>query len=179
MVQDVITDLKTGWHILLQDESIFIHNLYIKRKWIVREKRPIVTVTGSHSKTIIFGVLSKDGKQLFRQYNRFDSHSFITYLEQVRKKFKKFIIFVDRASQHRSKVVQGYLQRNEDSIIIEYFPVGSPEFNAVEECWGQGKYNILSRYYPSFSQLKQAISQYYRTTRFNLDIKKYLLRSTN
>jgi transposase len=97
----------------------------------------------------------------------------------VRKKFKKFIIFVDRASQHRSKVVQGYLQRNEDSIIIEYFPVGSPEFNAVEECWGQGKYNILSRYYPSFSQLKQAISQYYRTTRFNLDIKKYLLRSTN
>ncbi len=153
--------------------------MYIRRKWIVRQKRPVVTVTGSHNKTIIFGVISNDGKQLFRQYDRFDSDSFITYLEEVKKKFKKFIIFVDRATQHRSKVVQEYLQRNEDSMRIEYFPVGSPEFNAVEECWRQGKYNILSNYYSSFSHLKQVISQYYRTTRFNLNIKKYLLRSTN
>ncbi len=139
----------------------------------------MVTIMGNHSKTIIFGVISNDGKQLFRQYNRFDSHSFIRYLEQVKKKFKKFIIFVDRAAQHRSKVVQEYLQRNKDNMVIEYFPVGSPEFNTVEECWRQGKYNILLNYYSSFSQLKQIISQYYRTKRFNLDIKKYLFRSTN
>jgi transposase len=62
---------------------------------------------------------------------------------------------------------------------IEYFPVGSPEFNAVEECWRQGKYNILSNYYSSFSQLKQIISRYHRTIRLKLDVKKYLLRSTN
>ncbi len=90
---------------MVQDESIFVHDFYIRRKWIVRQKRPIVTVTGSHNKTILFGILSMDGKQLFRQYNRFDSHSFIKYLEQVRKKLKKFVIFVvDRATQHRSKV---------------------------------------------------------------------------
>jgi hypothetical protein len=89
--------LKCDWNVLVQDESIFVHDSWIKKKWIVREKRPIVTVTGSHNKTIIFGVLSTDGKQLFRQYNRFDGHSFMTYLEQVRKKFKKFVIFVDRA----------------------------------------------------------------------------------
>jgi transposase len=164
---------------LVQDESIFVHDLYIRRKWIIRQKRPIVTVTGSHNKTIIFGVLSSDGKQLFRQYNHFDSHSFIRYLEQVRKKFKKFVIFADRATQHRSKIVQEYLQRNEDSVKMEYFPVGSPEFNAVEECWKQGKYNVLSNYYPNFQSLRHMISLYYRTRRFNLDIKKYLLRSTN
>ena len=84
---------------MVQGESIFVHDFYIRRKWIIGQKRPIVTVTGSHSKTIIFGVISTDGKQLFRQYDRFDSHSFIEYLEEVRKKFKKFVIFVDRA-QH-------------------------------------------------------------------------------
>jgi hypothetical protein len=78
---------------------VFVHDLYIRRKWIVRQKRPIVTVTGSHSKTIIFGALSVDGKQLFRQYNQFDrSHSFIRYLDEVREKFKKFVIFLDRAT---------------------------------------------------------------------------------
>ena len=128
---------------------------------------------------MLFGALSVDGKQLFRQHNQFDSHSFIRYLDEVREKFKKFVIFLDRATPHRSKIVQEYLQRNKESMRVEYFPGGSPEFNAVEECWRQGKYNILSSYYPSFSHLKQVISQYFRTTRFNLDIKKYLLRSTN
>lgn len=171
-------NLQTQWHILVQDESIFIHNLYIKRKWISTGKRPVVKVTGSRNKTIVFGIISNDGKQLFRQYARFNSDSFIKYLEEVRKKFKKFVMFVDRATQHRSKVVQDYLQKNKDSMRIEYLPVGSPEFNAVEECWRQGKCEILSNYYSSFTYLKQVISRYYRTTRFNLDIKKYLLRST-
>ncbi len=94
-----------------------MHDLYIKRKWIVREKRPIVAITGSHNKTIVFGVLSNDGKQLFRQYAQFDSLSFIRYLEEVRKNFKKFVMFVDRATQHRSKIVKKYLQRNKDIVL--------------------------------------------------------------
>ncbi len=161
---------------------MFVHDLCIRRKWIVREKRPIVTVIGSHNKTIVFGVLSNDGKQLFRQYNRFDSsHSFIRYLEEVRKKFKKFIIFVDRGqpSSTDPNIVQEYLSSNRDNIKVEYFPVGSPEFNAVEECWRQGKHSVLSNYYPNFQSLKHITAQYYRTRRFNLDTKKYLLRSTN
>jgi len=166
--------------VLVEDESIFMHDSVMtrKRRWVLKEKRPVVTVTGSHSKTIVFGMLSLDGKQLFRQYERFDSHSFIAYLEEARKKFRKFIMIVDRATQHRSRMVKEYLQRNLETIRAEYFPVGSPGFNAVEECWRQGKCNILSNYYSSFSHLKESISQYYRTRRFNLDMKKYLLRST-
>jgi len=166
---------------LVQDESIFIHDsMAIKRrKWIIREKRPMVTVTGSHQKTIVYGVLSLDGKQLFRQDEKFDSQSFIDYLEQVKKKFRKFIVFLDRATQHRSKVVEEYFQQNIETMKVEYFPTGSSFLNAVEECWRQGKDNILSNYYSSFSQVKQAISNYYRKRRFNLDIKKYLFRSTD
>jgi len=166
---------------LVQDESIFIHDSMVikRRKWIIREKRPMVTVTGSHQKTIVYGVLSLDGKQLFRQDEKFDSQSFIDYLEQVKKKFRKFIVFLDRATQHRSKVVEEYFQQNIETMKVEYFPVGSSYLNAVEECWRQGKYNILSNYYSSFSQVKQAISNYYRKRRFNLDIKKYLFRSTD
>ena len=59
------------------------------------------------------------------------------------------------------------------------FLLDSPEFNAVEECWRQGKYYILSNYYSNFKNLKYTITRYYRTKRFQLDITKYLLRSTN
>ena len=144
----------------MQDESIFTHGsvMATRRKWILKEKRPVVTVTGSHDKTIVYGVLSLDGKQLFRQYERFDSHSFIVYLEEARKKFKKFVIFVDRATQHRSRIVKEYLQGNLETIRLEYFPVGLPLLNAVEECWRQGKCNLLPRCCSGFSHLKQTVS---------------------
>ena len=172
--------LKHGWNVLVQDESVFMHDSAMarKRRWVPKEKRPMVTVTGSHSKTIIFGILSLDGKQLFRQHGRFDSRSFMAYLEETRKKFRKFVMIVDRATQHRSRMVKEYLQRNLETIRIEYFPVGLPLLNAVEECWRQGKCNLLPRYCSGFSHLKQAISNFYRTRRFNLDVKKYLFRST-
>jgi transposase len=170
--------LKSGWTILVQDESIFVYDYIVRRKkWISAGKRPIVTVTGSHKRTIVFGCLSLDGKQLFKQYDKFDSATFIDYLKQIQKRFGKCIIFVDRVTPHCSKITGKYLAKNKNTIRLEYFPVGSPEFNAVEECWRQGKYQILSTYYPMFGFLKDTISQYYRITRFKLDIIKYLMRT--
>ncbi len=87
------------------------------------------------------------------------------------------IVFVDRATPHCSKITRRFLNSNTDNIRLEYLPVGSPEFNAVEECWRQGKYHILSTYYPLFDNLKDTISYYYRTTRFKLDIVMYLMRT--
>ena len=149
-----------------------------RKKWISADKRPIVTVTGSRKRTIVFGSLSKEGKkQLFKQYDKFNSATFVDYLKHVQKRFGKCIVFVDRATPHSSRITSKFLAENKNNIRLEYFPIGSPEFNAVEECWRQGKYNILSTYYPLFDDLKYNICYYYRTTRFNLDIVKYLMRT--
>ncbi|MGH9999721.1 MAG: transposase [Nitrososphaeraceae archaeon] len=179
-VKQILASLKSDWTVLVQDESIFVHDYIVRRKkWISSDKRPIITVTGSRKKTIVFGCLSLDGKQLFKQYDEFNSKTFVDYLKQVQKRFGKIVIFVDRATPHCSKITTRFLDSNKDTIRLEYFPVGSPEFNAVEECWRQGKYHILSTYYSLFNFLKDTISYYYRTTRFNLNIVKYLLRSMN
>jgi transposase len=139
--------------------------------------RPVVTVTGSHQRTCVFGTLTSECKQLFRQYNVFNQDTFLDYLKLIKKRLGRVILFTDRAVQHRSKKVLEYLQENRDSLRIIYLPKGSPQFNAVEECWRQGKYDLLvSKYYPKFTDLKSSISKYYRTRRFNLDIVKYLLR---
>ena len=166
---------------MYRDESIFVYDYVVRRKkWISADKRPIVTVTGSRKKTIVFGCLSKDGKQLFKQYDKFNSYTFVDYIKQVQKRFVgKIIILIDRARPHSSKVTRKFLEQNKDILRLEYFPVGSPEFNAVEECWRQGKYYILSNYYSNFKNLKYKITRYYRTKRFQLDITKYILRSTH
>ena len=125
----------------------------------------------------MFGTLTTGRKQFFRQYHAFNEDIFLHYLKKLQKKIGKVILFMDRATQHyRSRKVRTYLERNKN-VRVTYFPKGSPEFNAVEECWKQGKYDLLvSKYYPRFHDLKMAIREYYRTKRFNLDIVKYLLR---
>ena len=163
----------------MQDESIFVHDVIVKRKlWLPKGVRPVATMTGSHQRTCVFGTLTMEGKQLFRQYDVFNQYTFLDYLKQVRKRLGKVIMFADRARQHRSKKVREYLEENKDAIRTVCLPKGSPEFNAVEECWRQGKYDLLvSKYYQRFTDLKSTISRYYRTRRFNLDVVKYLLRS--
>ena len=177
-VKKLLSRIPEGFTLAVQDESIFVHDALVRRKmWTEQGARPVVTTTGSHQRTCVFGTLAMDGRQLFRQYDAFDQYAFIDYLKQVQRKFGKVILFTDRARQHRSKKVRGYLEENRDVIRIEYLPKGSPEFSAVEECWRQGKYDLLvSRYYPRFTDLKSAVAEYYRTRRFNLDIVTYLLR---
>jgi transposase len=149
--------------------------------WAPKNIRPVVTITGSHQKTCVFGVLSIDGIQFFRQYSTFNQDTFPQYLKELQRKFRKLILFLDRAVQHyRSIKVRKHLEENKDVIRVEYLPKGSPEFNAVEECWRQGKDDLLvSRYYPKFQNLKKSIAKYFRIKRFNLDIIKYLLRNVS
>jgi transposase len=131
---------KYGRHTVYTDDGtcIFVYDYVIRRKkWISVGKRPVVTVTGSRRQTIVFGCLSLEDKQLFKQYDEFNSNTFVDYIKHVQKRFGKCIIFVDRATTPCSKITRQYLAQNKDTIRLEYLPVGSPEFNAVEECWRQ------------------------------------------
>jgi len=89
--------------------------------WTVKGMRPVVTITGSHQKTCVFGVLSIKGIQFFRQYNTFDQDTFLQYLKELQRKFfrKKLILFLDRAAQHyRSIKVRKHLEENKDVIRV-------------------------------------------------------------
>ena len=147
--------------------------------WTADRIRPIVTMTGSHQRTCVFGALCIDGRQFFRQYDSFNQYTFLDYIKHMQKRFGRLILFIDRARQHhRSKMVRKYIKDRRDLLKVIYFPKGSSEFNAVEECWRQGKYYLLvSKYYPRFENLTYAIANYYRTKRFKLHIVKYLSRN--
>ena len=84
------------------------------------------------------------------------------------------MLFLDKATQHyRSIKVRKHLEENKMNMKVEYLPKGSHEFNAVEECWRQGKDDLLiSKYYSILYNTKHA-----RIKRFKLDIAKYLLRN--
>jgi transposase len=87
-------------------------------------------------------------------------------------------LFLDKAKQHyKSKKVLEYFADNKDSLILVYLPTASPEFMVVlEEIWNIAKNDLLVlQYYPSFTDFLIKISTYFKTKRFNLDMRNYLL----
>ena len=120
-----------------------------------------------------------EGKQLFRQYDKFNGDTFLEFLKIIHSKFPKCHLFMDRASPHyRSRKVREYFDRHKDALIpVCLPPTASPEFMVMEEVWNMAKRDLLVlKHYPSFSDFKDKMSQYFRTKRFNLNMRNYLLR---
>ena len=134
-----------GFTVVSLDESFFFYDSLVRRVWIDEKKRPIVRITtGSHKHSCIFGAISLDGRQLFRQYDKFNGDTFLDYLKLIHTKFPRCYLFMDKASPHyKSKKVLKYFERNKDTLIPVYLPTASPEFMVMEEVWNIAKRNLL------------------------------------
>jgi len=84
---------------------------------------------------------------------------------------------LDKAPQHyKSQKVGHYFEKHKDTLIPVWLPTASPEFMVLEEYWNISKYDLLvSKYYQSFAQFRNNITEYFRTRRFNLNMRRYLL----
>jgi transposase len=117
--------------------------------------------------------MSIEGKQLFRQYDVFNGDTFLEFLQKIYTKFPKCYLFMDNASSHyKSKKVRKYFEENKNTLIPAYFQAALPEFMVIEEVWHIAKQDLsVTDYYSSFADLKNKISIYFRTKRFNFDMK--------
>ena len=127
---------KTEFTIISLDESFFFYDSLVRRYiGIDGNNRPIVRVTGSHKHSCIFGAVSMEGKQLFRQYDIFNGDTFLDYLKKIYTKFPKCYLFMDKASPHyKLKKVVKYFEENKDTLIPVYLPT-----TASPRVYGNGR----------------------------------------
>ena len=157
------------------DESVFVYDSVVRRVWAKKGSRPRVMTTGSHKKIFKFGSATLNGSTLFRSYSSMTSREFVSYLNALKRKYGKYVLFYDGAPWHSSDKVGKYLNKNIKRIIPVKFPACSPELNPVEECWNRGKNDILGSSVPAtFNGMRRKVSEYYRTRRFKLNTVNYL-----
>ena len=82
-----------GFTLVSTDESFFFYDSLVRRVWINEDKRPIIRVTGSHQHSCIFGAISLEGKQLFRQYDKFNGDTFLDYLKKIHANSKMLSVY--------------------------------------------------------------------------------------
>ena len=172
----VLDNLPKDFTVVSVDESFFLYDSLVRKVWIFRNTRPVVRITGSHQQSCLFGAISLDRRQLFRQFEKFNEDTFYEFLKQIHHKFPRCYLFLDKAPQHhKSHKVRTYFEEHIDSLIPVYLPTASPEFMVVEECWNISKNNLLVlTYYKSFTDFRIKLGQYFRTRRFKFNMCKYL-----
>src|SRR5215211_208210 len=133
-----------------------------------------------NKESVLFGATtSLEGKQIFRQYDWFDQNTFLDYLKQIHRKFPKCYLFLDKAKQHyRSKKILQYFTDNKDNLIPIYI-FQQHHWNLWYwkryVTYSQERSSCLTILYSSFTDFLIRISTYFRTKRFNLNMRNYLL----
>lgn len=155
-----------------------IYDSVVRAVWAKKGSKPTILTTDSHARTCIFGALSMDGRQLFRQYPNVDGENPLKFLKEMKRRFGLFLLFLDKSTPHRKdEDVKMWLKGNRRHIKVMWFPTGGSEFNPVEECWRQTKDSVVAcTIYPSFTEMKKTLAKHLRTKKFKLDLTKYLCR---
>ena len=167
--------IEGGHAVAVQDETIATADARPRRVYTKKGKRAVCTVTGSHGKTIVYGLQTMDGRSMCAQYGRFTADDFVDFLKRVRRRFPKIVIILDRAPQHTAKVVK-QLEGETEGLELKYLPPGCPDLNAMEEKWKQMKRHVLDVPYVTLGNLRKEITRYLRYQMPVLQIGNYLYR---
>ena len=167
---------KEGYAVAMQDEAIVIAEARARRGiYTPKGVRGVYTYTGSHSKTIVFGVITTDGRGYFERYSSFTKEEFVKFLKAVHAKFGKTLIILDGAAQHRAKCVKEELKKLV-GLELKFLPPGCPDLNAIEEVWRQMKHAVLDIPYVTFGKMCSDIDKWLNSSMPKLDIENYLYR---
>ena len=150
-----------GYIRCVQDETIVIADARARRGvYTLKGKRAVYTYTGSHARTVVFGMITDDGRSFFKRYERFTKDEFADFLKEACREFGKPIMMIlDRAPQHKAKIIQETLRDLDGAIDLEFLPPGCPDLNAIEEVWRQMKRAVLDIPYVTVATMHEDIRQ--------------------
>ena len=134
--------VRAGYTACVQDEAICVADARL-RKGVYTPKgvRGVYTYTGSHSKTIVFGLITLDGEGFFQRHGSFTGKEFVEFLKAACERFGKILMITDGAPQHRSKFVREEIGRL-DGVELQFLPPGSERDRggvAPDETRGPGR----------------------------------------
>ena len=80
----------------------------------------------------------------------------------VHKKYGKFVLFLDNATYHKSKILKEFLARMSDQIKIVYFPPYTSDPNPIEGEWKMFKKYTGNCLYQSVDEMQKSIREMLR-----------------
>ena len=98
---------RAGHTVCVQDEAICVADARLRKGiYALKGVRGVYTDTGSHSRTVLFGLITLDVEGFFQRYSSFTGKEFVEFLKAACERFGKILMITDGAPQHGSKFVR-------------------------------------------------------------------------
>lgn len=113
---------------------------YRTRGWFPKGSKPTVKTIHTKERISVFGALSKD--ELFTQTTeeKCNHETYLKFLKDLLKKYKKIVIIIDGSKYHFEKEhVQRYYEEHKDCLKVFQLPAYSPELSPIEQVWKKTK----------------------------------------
>lgn len=105
----------------------------------------VVPITGNRSKQVVFGALSMfSGHLELMITTHWEALTWQAFLSQIRSVWRgwQIVLFIDQGSPHTAEDSQDLASTL--GIQIRWLPVATPELNAMEGLWRDGKGQVLA-----------------------------------
>lgn len=121
----------------------------------------IVPITGNRTKRVIFGALNVYSGHLELLITTvWEALTWQAFLQQIRWAWRGWhiVLFIDRGSPHTAEDSQDLAKALD--IEIRWLPVATPELNALEGLWRNGKDFLANRSTHTIDESADAFCQY-------------------
>jgi transposase len=131
--------------ILMVDATILTQIPPLRAAYAPIGEQAVVPITGDRSKRVVFGVLNiKTGRLELLITTHWEGITFQAFLRQIRRLWRGWhiVLFLDRGSPHRAQQSQALAKQL--AIELRWLPVATPELNAMEPLWQDGKEHVCA-----------------------------------
>ena len=164
---------------VFQDEVDVHLNPKIGSMWMKKSEQAEVETPGNNRKCHVAGSLAWSTGTLLVSPPQPRRHSvqFLAHLDDLRfrlRAWKTIHVICDNAAFHKSRVVQKYLRKWGDRIVLHYLPAYAPESNPVERVWWHLHETITRNHRcPTLEELTQRVYEWFiENNNHYLDMRK-------
>lgn len=156
-----------------QDEATFGLIPVVQRGWARKGSHPVVKISHRNVCTNVIGALSLRSF-VFVFSKKKGRKAFVRFLEKLRRRWNKYLLFTDNYKPHKCGVVDEYLKKHKKTVKLAYFPKYSPEVNPIESCWKPGRNALANRVLPSLNAAKYHLRKTFRNRKTMPEMFEYL-----
>lgn len=147
--------------LLFQDEATFRIWSGKAYSWGEKGKKIKSKINMDRDYRILIGSIDlQTGKLTCSKVKRFNNTTYLNYLKYLLTRYKgqKIYLVTDGSPIHRAKVINQFLEKNNQSIEIVKLPVYSPQFNPIEKIWKKIKQKFThNRCFKNINELEYAL----------------------
>lgn len=147
--------------VFAEDEVHFQKASSLIRTWAPKGKQPRVLSAATREKIGFFGAVGlRTGQLLTQEAPVFNTETFRDFLSYLTGSTgRPILLILDRASYHRAKDLNPFLQKHQSHLTLAFLPSYSPELNPIERVWRITRRKVThNRYFPKIEDLREALA---------------------